>query len=146
MYRSVQWICGVAVPKNYAWDSGTNAIGAEYMIMEKVCRSLFPFTIFISIRFLQGSSPLYSMWSILSLLDKKIIIRVARYLFAAFQARFDQAGFLYLSRSTDTPNPFPLVHPLRLRMGFRCILTNAWLRALRNFEARSAHQENPKKT
>ena len=53
-------VCGVPVPKIYAWDSGTNAIGAGYILMEKVCRSLFPFTILISIHFLQleGSRPL----------------------------------------------------------------------------------------
>ena len=28
--------CGLPVPKIYAWDSGTNAIGAGYIIMEKV--------------------------------------------------------------------------------------------------------------
>jgi len=34
---------------------------------------------------------------------EKIVTQVVQYLLAAFQARFDQAGSLYLS---DTPNPF----------------------------------------
>jgi len=50
--------CGVPVPEIYAWDSGTNAIGPGYILMEKVCRSLLSLTILISIRFLQGSWPL----------------------------------------------------------------------------------------
>ena len=38
-------VCGLPVPKTYAWDSGMNTIDAGYSIMEKVYRLLFPFTV-----------------------------------------------------------------------------------------------------
>jgi len=47
------------------------------------------------------------MWYRLSDSGKeKIVTQVAQYLLAAFQARFDEAGSLYVSHSIDTPNPF----------------------------------------
>ena len=47
------------------------------------------------------------MWSKLSHPDKETIVtQVVRYLVAAFQARFNQAGSLYLSHLIDTPDSF----------------------------------------
>ena len=48
------------------------------------------------------------MWGGLSLTERrKIVTQVAQYLLVAFEARFDQAGSLYLSHSIDTPgDPF----------------------------------------
>ncbi|KIM73699.1 hypothetical protein PILCRDRAFT_828925 [Piloderma croceum F 1598] len=78
------------VPKIYAWDSGLNATGAEYMVMEKV----------------PGHSA-DSLWDNLSLSDKKkIVTQVAQHLLAAFQLQFDQAGSLYLSHAAHTSNPY----------------------------------------
>jgi hypothetical protein len=90
------------VPKIYAWVLDSNLASAEYMIMEKVSRRLHSLLLSqFNCRKVPGRS-VESMRGTLSLLDKKNIVKqVARHLLAAFQLRFDQAGSLYLSYSSN---------------------------------------------
>jgi len=70
------------VPKIYAWNSdASNAVGAEYMIMEKVT-----------------GCPALDIWDNLAWeVKEKVVAQVARDLISIFELRFTMAGSLYLS-------------------------------------------------
>jgi hypothetical protein len=133
--------CGVPVPEIYAWNSGLNETGAEYVVMEKECRDFHSPSLsqFGSCKVPGCSAD--SMWSTLSLLNKKkIVSQVARYFLAAFQAQFAQAGSVYLRIPCITWALLSPAHSLRLGMAFGRIL-NTCSSMLSTFEAHSAIQQ-----
>src|ERR1700734_1500847 len=79
------------------------------------------------------------VWGSLSLFEKqKIVTQVTRYPLTAFQLRFDQAGSLYLSHSTQTSDPYyvsPIVTAtfFQLEDGRCCILTHTWQTVFNSF-------------
>ena len=120
--------CNFTVPTICAWNSGLNPVGAEYMIMEKVCHCIH------SLSSTLGRFPVVladSVWSSLSLLEKKkIVTQIARHLLAAFQLRFDHEDSLYLSHYTMLIRIIwaqsLLTHFFNSRMDYRYILIHTF--------------------
>ena len=80
---------GTPVPKVYAWSSRaqSNAVGAEYVIMEKL-----------------PGVPLDTVWAGMEVKDRLTIVKaIARYEKAWMSCTFKQFGSLYYSEDLDGP-------------------------------------------
>jgi aminoglycoside phosphotransferase (APT) family kinase protein len=77
----------IPVPTVYAWNSDpSNPVGAEYMIMQKI-----------------PGVPASESWETLSMdVKERVVTQVADYLMEMFALRFDRAGSLYLSSTSES--------------------------------------------
>ncbi|PGG95577.1 hypothetical protein AJ79_09967 [Helicocarpus griseus UAMH5409] len=85
-------VCKIPVPKVYTWNSQSNSVGAEYIIMEKVC-----------------GVPLDSVWSFLRLDDRFALTkRFAKYQKVWTEAQFNHYGSLYFAEDVAGVRHVPL--------------------------------------